>query len=123
MKFAAKWIGESCSYVLKIINHDEGKKLLKALFQFSINIYVERENVCVWECKRFLERHVKHMSKSIYKMLRMKGWNFSICAIVFHFEFVITLLSGQSRVTRDYENFIKILHFNFVGIHMMIYFF
>lgn len=64
-------MGESCSYVLKVLNPDEDTKLLKALFQFSINI--ERECVCENVREIFLVSHVKYMSRFIYKMPRMKG--------------------------------------------------
>lgn len=37
-------------------------------------------------------------------------------------DFVISLLFGHARVTKDYENLIKTLHFHFVSIHIKIFF-
>lgn len=38
MMFTEEQIGESCSYVFKMLNPEEDKKVLKSLFQFSRNI-------------------------------------------------------------------------------------
>lgn len=73
MMFTEKQIGESCSYVFKMLNPEEDKKVLKSLFQFSINISGRGEAVRENMRGRFLERRVKYMSRYIYKTPRMKG--------------------------------------------------